>query len=82
MKCLMIDEYRAIENNILDKLKDKIVYQSYHPNATMVGPIGHHPNRCIYMIPESDPYYSLWSIKGIGWQAEFSDEIARNKGWI
>jgi len=82
MKCLLLREYDVYAHNLHDEIADFKLYLQYGPSATMLGPWGHHPNRCIYLVPDSHKQYIFWQLKGIGVPHEFNDEVARANGWI
>lgn len=83
MRTLLIREY-DIHAHGLDpsKFKDSQIYLEYGPSAGMTGPYGYHPNRMVYIIPETDPWFSVYSIKGIGHHHTFDDQVLRQNGWL
>lgn len=82
MKCLLIQEYDVFAHNLHSEVINFKLYNQYGPSATMLGPYGHHPNRCVYMVPESFKWFPIWVLRGIGQVHEFDDSVAKARGLI
>lgn len=67
MRTLLISEYEILAHGLDPKnFLHKQIYMSFGPSAAMAGPMGYHPNRMIYVIPETDVWFTVYSLKGIG----------------
>lgn len=83
MRVLLIREYDILAHDLDPKhFKPNQIYLQYGPSAGMMGPYGYHPNRMIYIIPETNPWFSYYSLKGIGYYHTFDHKILEENGWL
>jgi len=80
MMCLLIQEFEAIQAGI-DLTRHKI-YLNYGPSSGTLHNGTYHPNRCVYIIPETNPFYSWYIMKGIGKNHNFDPTVLEKNGWL
>lgn len=80
MMCLLVQEFEAVQAGV--NMATQRVYMHYGPSSGTLHNGVYHPNRCVYIIPETDPLYSWYSIKQIGHHHYFDDAVAHKQGWI
>jgi len=83
MRTLLISEYEILAHDLdATNFSNRQIYMHYGPSAKMAGALGYHPNRMIYIIPETDPWFTVYSLKGIGQHHTFDTEVLERNGWI
>ena len=82
MNCILLSEYDVYTYDLHLQVENKHTYQKYGPSASMLGPGGFHPNRCVYIIPSTDLLFSWLTLKGIGQHHYFDRGVLEKNGWI
>lgn len=82
MKCLLLQEYEVFAHNLDHMINDFKNYMSYGAKSVMAGPYGYHPNRCVYIIPETNKWYLWLKIMNIGRDHIFEKQVLEARGWI
>lgn len=82
MNCILLQEYEVIGNNLTHMVADFSNYMNYHQSSTMVGPWGHHPNRCVYIVPETNKWYLWLQTMNLGRVHEFEQSVLESRGWV
>jgi hypothetical protein len=82
MKCLLIREYDVYAHDLHHMVKDFKPYMQHGVSASMVGPYGHHPNRCIYIIHKDNKWYDFLALRQVGLPHEFSDAVLETNNWL
>jgi len=82
MNCLLIQEYEVITRGLNYMVKDFKNYMEYSREAMMMGPWGYHPNRCVYIVPETNKWYLWLQTMGVGRVHLFDQGVLESRGWI